>query len=62
MIGPMRLSTKTVTHAPLIHLAMSHGTCSPDLGLLASGAVIFAVQRLVPTYDNSFYLTLKKPE
>jgi hypothetical protein len=38
-------------------------TPSPDLGLLASGAVIFGVQRLVPTYDNTFYKeVLVKPE
>lgn len=29
--------------------------------LLASAAVVFGVQRLVPTYDNSWYLALKKP-
>lgn len=33
-----------------------------DLGLLASGAVVFGAQRLVPTYDNTFYKTLKKPD
>jgi hypothetical protein len=27
----------------------------PDLGLLASGAVVFGAQRLVPTYDNTYY-------
>lgn len=32
-----------------------------DLGLLASGAVVFGVQRLVPTYDQSWYKSLKKP-
>jgi hypothetical protein len=35
---------------------------SPDAGLLASGAVIFGVQRLVPSYDDSWYKAIKKPE
>ncbi|GBF92525.1 hypothetical protein Rsub_05139 [Raphidocelis subcapitata] len=33
----------------------------PDLGLLAAGAVVFGAQRLVPTYDNTYYKTLVKP-
>lgn len=32
-----------------------------DLSLLASGAVIFGVQRLVPTTDMSWYKALHKP-
>ncbi len=32
-----------------------------DLGLLASGAVVFGVQRLVPTTDMSWYKALHKP-
>lgn len=35
----------------------------PDLGLLGAGAVVFGAQRLVPTYDNTYYKeVLKKPE
>lgn len=32
-----------------------------DLTLLASGAVVFGVQRLVPTYDASWYKAIRKP-
>eukprot|EP00877_Chromochloris_zofingiensis_P013440 jgi/Chrzof1/834/Cz01g30180.t1 len=32
-----------------------------DLTLLASGAVVFGVQRLVPTYDDKWYKTIVKP-
>eukprot|EP00879_Flechtneria_rotunda_P004791 GHRR01005063.1.p1 GENE.GHRR01005063.1~~GHRR01005063.1.p1 ORF type:complete len:178 (+),score=42.45 GHRR01005063.1:103-636(+) len=32
-----------------------------DLGLLASGAIVFGVQRLVPTYDDTWYKAIKKP-
>ncbi|KIZ06941.1 tryptophan-rich sensory protein [Monoraphidium neglectum] len=33
-----------------------------DLGLLGAGVVVFGVQRLVPTYDNTYYKeVLKKP-
>lgn len=30
-------------------------------GLAASGAIVFGVQRLVPTYDHTWYMGLKKP-
>lgn len=42
------------------HTLDMHG--SPDLGLLASAAVVFGAQRLVPTYDNTWYKAIKKPE
>ncbi|KAF6256064.1 TspO/MBR-related protein [Scenedesmus sp. NREL 46B-D3] len=32
-----------------------------DLTLLASGAVVFGVQRLVPSYDDTWYKAIKKP-
>jgi hypothetical protein len=38
-----------------------HACRRPALGMLASGAVVFGVQRLVPTYDNSWYKQLAKP-
>lgn len=34
---------------------------SPDLALLACGAAVFGVQRLVPTMNREFYLGLRKP-
>ncbi|KAI8467911.1 MAG: TspO/MBR-related protein [Monoraphidium minutum] len=35
----------------------------PDLGLLGAGVVVFGVQRLVPTYDNTWYKTaITKPD
>ncbi|KAL3148375.1 hypothetical protein ABBQ38_013831 [Trebouxia sp. C0009 RCD-2024] len=33
-----------------------------DAGLLTAGAVVFGVQRLVPTMDPTWYRSLKKPE
>lgn len=33
----------------------------PDVSLLAAGAVVFGVQRLVPTFDVSWYKALQKP-
>lgn len=32
-----------------------------ELTLLASGAVVFGVQRLVPSYDDTWYKAIKKP-
>eukprot|EP00882_Tetradesmus_deserticola_P017446 GHRQ01018688.1.p3 GENE.GHRQ01018688.1~~GHRQ01018688.1.p3 ORF type:complete len:129 (+),score=37.55 GHRQ01018688.1:1083-1469(+) len=32
-----------------------------DLTLLASGAVVFGVQRLVPSYDDTWYKAIRKP-
>ncbi|KAF8071227.1 crtK-2 [Scenedesmus sp. PABB004] len=32
-----------------------------DLGLAASGALVFGVQKLVPTYDASWYKAINKP-
>jgi hypothetical protein len=42
-------------------MSMSSFACRADLGLLASGAVVFGVQKLVPTYDASWYKSFKKP-
>ncbi len=33
-----------------------------DVGLLTAGAVVFGVQRLVPTMDPTWYRNLRKPE
>ena len=62
---PQTRYSKTPGRTPVISPVSRHPVTrhSPDWGLLASGAVIFGVQKLVPTYDNTWYKeTLKKPE
>lgn len=48
-----------VNSPPVVHL--TRRCCRTQLGLLASGALVFGFGKLVPTYERGWYTALKKP-